>query len=126
MQVLIARAKGKKDRYVNLPESLLEQLRTYFKEYRPKEYLFEGQYGGQYSIRSAQQVFHRAMDAAGINKKVGIHSLRHSYATHLLEVGTDISHIQKLLGHQDIKTTMVYAQVTDALTKNIKSPLDRL
>lgn len=83
MQVLIEQAKGKKDRYVNLPESILPQLRSYFIEYKPKKYLFEGQYGGQYSTRSAQQVFKNALQKANINKTVGIHSLRHSFATHL-------------------------------------------
>lgn len=126
MQALIERGKGKKDRYVNLPESLLTQLRGYFKEYRPKEYLFEGQYGGQYSTRSAQKVFKEAMKKAKINKEVGIHGLRHSYATHLMEAGTDIGYIQKLLGHSDIRTTLIYAKVTDRDIKKIKSPLDNL
>jgi integrase/recombinase XerD len=126
MQVHIVRGKGKKDRYVNLPESILAQLREYFKQYRPKEYLFEGQYGGQYSSRSAQAVFKQAMKRAGINKEVGIHGLRHSYATHLMEAGTDIGHIQKLLGHQDIRTTLIYAKVTDRDVTKIKSPLDSL
>ncbi len=126
MQVLIERSKGKKDRYVNLPESLLTQLREYFKEYRPKEYLFEGQYGGQYSSRSAQNVFKSAIKKAKINKDTGIHSLRHSYATHLMEAGTDIGYIQKLLGHADIRTTLIYAKVTDRDIKKIKSPLDNL
>ena len=93
MTRLLEKAKGKKDRYVNLPESILDQLRDYFKEYRPKEYLFEGQYGGQYSIRSAQAVFKQAMSKAKINKEIGIHGLHHSYATHLMEAGTDIGHI---------------------------------
>ncbi|MGL4630193.1 MAG: tyrosine-type recombinase/integrase, partial [Leadbetterella sp.] len=85
MQVLIESAKGKKDRYVNLPQSILEQLRTYYKQYKPGQYLFEGQYGGQYTTRSAQKVFGDAMEKAKINKTVGIHGLRHSYATHLME-----------------------------------------
>lgn len=126
MQVLIERGKGKKDRYVNLPESILSQLREYFKEYRPRTYLFEGQYGGQYSTRSAQAVFKQAMKRAGINKETGIHGLRHSYATHLMQAGTDIGHIQKLLGHEDIRTTLIYAKVTDRDTKKVKSPLDTL
>jgi site-specific recombinase XerD len=126
MQVHIVRGKGKKDRYVNLPESILAQLREYFKEYRPKEYLFEGQYGGQYTTRSAQKVFKDAMKRAGINKEVGIHGLRHSYATHLMEAGTDIGHIQKLLGHEDIRTTLIYAKVTDRDVTKVKSPLDSL
>ena len=124
MQVLVQRAKGKKDRYVNLPASTLNDLRNYYKEYKPKNYLFEGQYGGQYSIRSVQAVFKQAMQKAKVNKAVGIHGLRHSYATHLLEQGTDISYIQKLLGHNDIKTTLRYAQVTDKDIRKIKSPLD--
>jgi len=126
MQVLIAKAKGKKDRYVNLPETLLPQLRQYFKEYRPKEYLFEGQYGGPYSTRSAQNVFKMALVKANINKQTGIHALRHSYATHLMEAGTDVGHIQKLLGHQNISTTLIYAKVTDRDVKKVRSPLDSL
>ncbi|MDR2911065.1 MAG: site-specific integrase [Bacteroidales bacterium] len=126
MQVLIARAKGKKDRYVNLPESILEDLRNYYRAYRPKKYLFEGQNGGKYSIRSAQNVFRQAMKKAGINKAVGIHGLRHSFATHLLEKGTDIGYIQQLLGHNDVKTTMLYAKVAQKNLRKIKSPLDEL
>jgi site-specific recombinase XerD len=126
MQVFIERAKGKKDRYVNLPESILPQLRAYFTEYKPKVYLFEGQYGGQYSSRSAQQVFKNALLKAKINKTVGIHSLRHSFATHLLEQGTDIRFIQELLGHSDIKTTLLYTEVSDKSIRKIKSPLDNL
>jgi integrase/recombinase XerD len=126
MRVHIRRAKGKKDRYVHLPESLLEQLRTYFKAYRPKVLLFEGQQGGPYSTRSAQKVFADALLRAKVNKKVGIHGLRHSYATHLLEAGTDIAHIQKLLGHSDIKTTLLYTQITNSTLQKVKSPLDSL
>lgn len=126
MRVHIAQAKGKKDRFVNLPYTILEELRLYYKEYKPQNYLFEGQNNQQYAIRSAQQVFKNAMIKAKINKKIGIHSLRHSFATHLLEAGTDISHIQKLLGHHNIKTTLIYTQVTDATLNNIKSPLDNL
>ncbi len=124
MQVLIEKAKGKKDRYVNLPQSLLHQLRNYFKEYKPKCYLFEGVNATQYSCRSAQQVFKHALIRANINKPVGIHSLRHSFATHLLEKGTDIRYIQELLGHNDIKTTLLYTSVTDKSIRKIKSPLD--
>ncbi len=126
MQVHVRRAKGKKDRYVPLPASILGQLRTYFKQFRPKEFLFEGQHGGAYSARSAQQVFKHSMRLAGINKQVGIHSLRHSYATHLLEAGTDISLIQKLLGHENIKTTLIYAEITNQQLAQVKSPLDTL
>jgi integrase/recombinase XerD len=126
MQVFIEQAKGKKDRYANLPLSILEQLRLYFKEYTPKKYLFEGQYGDRYSARSAQQVFKDALKKAKINKKVGIHGLRHSFATHLLEAGTDVTFIQQLLGHNDLKTTLRYTHVSKKNLKNIKSPLDSI
>ena len=124
MLVHIEAAKGKKDRYVTLPSSILDDLRSYYRTYKPKAYLFEGQYGGQYSIRSAQAVFKKAMQKAKINKSVGIHGLRHSYATHLLECGTDMVFIQKLLGHKDIKTTEIYASVSNRQLGNVKSPLD--
>ncbi|MDR0232098.1 MAG: site-specific integrase [Dysgonamonadaceae bacterium] len=126
MMVHIENAKGKKDRYVNLPESILDDLRNYYRAYRPKIYLFEGQYGGQYAIRSVQAVFKNAMQKAKINKSVGIHGLRHSYATHLLECGTDMTFIQKLLGHRDIKTTQIYAKVGNRQLRNVRSPLDEL
>ena len=126
MQVLIRAGKGKKDRYTVLPESALAPLRKYYLDYKPKKYLFEGQYGGQYSVRSVQQVFKNAMQQAKINKKVGVHSLRHSYATHLIEQGTDIRFVQILLGHNNIKTTMVYTALTDITKRKIKSPLDNL
>ncbi|MGS0747398.1 tyrosine-type recombinase/integrase [Halpernia sp. GG3] len=126
MRVLIERAKGKKDRYVNLPESILGQLRGYFRSYRPKEYLFEGQYGGQYTARSVQQFFSESLVKANITKKQGVHSLRHSFATHLLENGTDIRFIQELLGHNDIKTTLLYTKVSDQSLRKIISPLDNL
>lgn len=126
MQVFIERAKGKKDRYANLPESILEQLRVYFKQYRPKKYLFEGQYEGKYTTRSIQMVFKNGLKKANINKDIGIHGLRHSFATHLLENGTDIKFIQELLGHNDIKTTLRYTHVTDLNLRKIKSPLDNM
>lgn len=126
MQVLVEGAKGKKDRYVPLPGSVLQLLRAYYRAYRPKTYLFEGQYGARYSIRSVQTVFKNAMRSAGIKTPVGIHGLRHSYATHLLEAGTDMTFIQKLLGHHDIKTTQRYAYVGQAQLNAVGSPLDKL
>lgn len=119
-------AKGKKDRIVPLPVTLLPRLREYYKIYRPKEYLLEGQYGGQYSKGSVQKIFKTAMKKARINKNIGVHGLRHSYATHLLESGTDMRFIQELLGHQSIKTTQVYTKVTPRSLKNVESPLDSL
>lgn len=124
-KVLIASAKGKKDRYVYLPESIIPDLREYYNCYVPETYLFEGSVGNPLSIRTIQTVFKNSMRKAGIKRNVGIHCLRHSYATHLLEFGTDISHIQKLLGHNNIKTTLNYTMVTDKNLANIISPLDR-
>ncbi|MNK30405.1 Tyrosine recombinase XerD [compost metagenome] len=126
MLVLIAGAKGKKDRYTNLPESILSLLRSYYKEYRPKDFLFEGQYGGAYTVRSVQSVFKQAMRKSKINKTIGVHGLRHSYATHLMESGADIRFLQELLGHNSIKTTQIYTHITDISKAKVKSPLDFL
>jgi len=125
-RVLIAGAKGKKDRYVQLPQSILDDLRLYYKMYRPKIWLFEGEYKGQYSTRSVQLVFKNAMKKANITKTIGIHGLRHSYATHLIEAGADIRYLKELLGHNSIKTTQIYTHVTDVSVAKIKSPLDSL
>lgn len=125
-QVIIAGAKGKKDRYVYLPESALPLLKKYYYEYNPKVWLFEGQYGGQYSVRSVQMVFKTAMKKAGIQKAIGIHGLRHSYATHLLESGADIRLLQELLGHHSLKTTQIYTHISEVSKSKIKSPLDSL
>jgi site-specific recombinase XerD len=126
MTIFIKRAKGKKDRLVSLSPVLLENLRSYFKMYRPKKYLFEGANGEMYSIRSVQQVFREAKDRAGIKMKGGIHTLRHSFATHLLESGTDIRFIQELLGHESLKTTVRYTHVSIKTMQHIRSPLDDL
>ena len=126
MVVHLESAKGKRDRYVPLPASVLDDLRSYYRTYRPKDYLFEGQFGGLYSVRSVQTVFRSAMQRAKVNKPVGIHGLRHSYATHLLEYGTDMYFIQKLLGHKNIKTTEIYAKVSNRQLSHTKSPLDDL
>ncbi len=126
MKILIASAKGKKDRYVFLPETLLVELKAYYRFYLPKIYIFEGAEGFPLSVRTVQSVFKTSMKKAGIHRNVGIHCLRHSYATHLLEYGTDISHIQKLLGHNNIKTTLNYTRVTDKNLSKVISPLDRI
>jgi integrase/recombinase XerD len=126
MTVFISRAKGKKDRVVGLSSILLENLRAYYKVYKPKVFLFEGAEGTAYSIRSVQAVFQQAKVKAGINIKGGIHTLRHSYATHLLESGTDIRFIQDLLGHNSLKTTVRYTHVSTRAIQNIISPLDKL
>lgn len=132
MQICVERAKGKKDRYVNLSPVLLDILRTYLKEYRPapKHYLFEPEVGqgrqAPYATRSVQQIFSAAKNKAGILKEVGIHSLRHSFATHLLDKGTDIRYIKDLLGHFNIKTTERYLHVSKKQLVNIISPFDDL
>ncbi|MPS72666.1 MAG: recombinase [Chryseobacterium sp.] len=124
--LLVRRAKGKKDRVVMLSPLLLELLRTYYKTYKPQNYLFEGQDGERYSERSVQQILKNAINKASIISPASVHTLRHSYATHLLENGTDIRIIKELLGHNNIKTTEIYTHITDVSRAKIKSPLDLL
>lgn len=124
MVINIRQAKGLKDRQVMLGEKLLILLRQYFKEYKPVYYLFEGINHLQYSTRSVQKIFETAKTKANINKKCGIHVLRHSFATHLLESGTDLKIIQELLGHWSIKTTVKYTHVSKKTISNIVSPFD--
>lgn len=129
MQIFIGRAKGKKDRVVSLSPVLLEILRSYIKEYKPKPkvYLFESeQTQAAYPTRTVQQIFGNAKAKAGIRKEVGIHSLRHSFATHLLDKGTDIKYIKELLGHFNIKTTERYLHISKKQLVNIISPFDDL
>lgn len=104
----------------------MQQLRKYFKLYKPKEWLFEGVVGHQYGYRTLQEVFSNAKDKAGIQIKGGIHTMRHSFATHLMENGTDLRLIQELLGHNSIKTTIRYTHVSKAQIQKVKSPLDEL
>ena len=126
MQIRVEQAKGKKDRYTVLSTVTLEVLRAYFKEHKPKKWLFEGPTGEQYSDSSIQAVLHIAVHKANINKRVTVHTLRHSFATHLLENGTDLRYIQTLLGHSSSKTTEIYTHVTTKAFENIRSPLDKL
>ena len=126
MVIEVRRGKGKKDRQVVLSEKLLEQLRKYFRMYKPKNWLFEGRPGEQYGYRTLQEVFGNAKEKAGIKMAGGIHTMRHSFATHLLENGTDLRLIQELLGHNSIKTTIRYTHVSRAQIGKIKSPLDEL
>jgi integrase/recombinase XerD len=118
-------AKGKKDRFVKIPESISEDLRK-FSELENCKYLFESNRGGKLTKDTIQKIVQNATKKAGIKKRVYPHLLRHSFATHLLEQGTDLRIIQKLLGHSDIKTTQIYTQISQASIKNIKSPLDNL
>ena len=124
MTVRVAQGKGKKDRYSILSEQLLLKLRLYFKEYRPEKYLFEGKPGCPYSASSVVKIVRKAAQAAKINKTVKPHTLRHSFATHLLEAGTDLRYIQILLGHNSTKTTEIYTHVATNTFKTIKNPLD--
>jgi site-specific recombinase XerD len=127
MVITIKDGKGKKDRIIPLSKTALLHLRNYFKAYRPKKYLFEGQVlDTKYSDRSIQLILQAAKKVAGITKKGSIHALRHSYATHLLDKGIDITYIQKLLGHNDLKTTLRYLHVTIKDLHKIESPLEDL
>lgn len=123
----IKQSKGKKDRIVPLSDKILELLREYYKLYRPAIWLFEGQkVGEQYSEKSLQNVLKQALVKARINKPATLHWLRHSFATHLLESGTDLRFIQELLGHSSSKTTEIYTHVSMKSIGNIRSPFDEL
>ena len=126
MQVWIRGGKGKKDRFSLLSENVLIFLRKYYIEYRPSAYLFEGQFGGKYSARSIQLVLARSCERAEIKKHATMHTLRHSFGTHLLEHGTNLRYIQALLGHASSTTTEIYTHITTKGMEKIKSPLDTL
>lgn len=126
MQLWVRGGKGKKDRFTLLSAKALALLRLYYKAYKPKNYLFEGQGESKYSARSIQKVLHNALAKAGIRKNASMHTLRHSFSTHLLENGTDLRYIQVLLGHASTKTTEIYTHVTTKGMETIKSPLDNL
>ncbi|MEP1095132.1 MAG: site-specific tyrosine recombinase/integron integrase [Cyclobacteriaceae bacterium] len=124
MRIWIRGGKGNKDRISVLSPHLLTVLRAYFLKYRPQEYLFEGSEGGAYSASSVRKILQRAVTKAGIVKNVKPHTLRHSFATHLLEHGTNLRYIQTLLGHTSAKTTEIYTHVSSRNLDEIKSPLD--
>lgn len=126
MVIQIIQGKGKKDRLVQLPEKTLALLRQYYLAYRPKVYLFNGQFDLQYSERSINQFLKKYAALAGIKRNIHAHLLRHGYATSSLEMGTDIRVIQKLLGHNSIKTTLRYTHVSTALVSRTPSPIDLL
>jgi len=125
--LLIVNSKGKKDRVIPISDKIIELLRVYYKMYKPKKWLFEGQFPEmKYSETSLQKVLKKALIIAKIKKPVTLHWLRHSYATHLLENGTDLRYIQELLGHKSSKTTEIYTHVTEKSLLKIKSPFDDL
>jgi site-specific recombinase XerD len=126
MMIRVEQGKGQKDRYSILPERLLDLLRRYWSEYRPKQWLFFGQNRKRpMSIDAAQKTYNHAREKAGITKGRGIHTLRHCFATHMLDQGTDIYTIQKMLGHTSLRTTAQYIHVTQERLRTVKSPLDR-
>jgi len=125
--LIIKQAKGRKDRIIPISNKIIEFLREYYKLYKPKYWLFEGQKPGEkYSEKSLENVLKQALKKANIQKPVSLHWLRHSYATHLLENGTDLRFIQELLGHNSSRTTEIYTHVSTKSLKNIKSPFDDL
>ena len=132
MVIRVNQGKGAKDRTALLSAALLEQLRNWYraarlrKQVRPGSWLFPGQGGKHLSPRQLNRLFHQAADAAGIDRRVCLHTLRHSFATHLLEKGTDIRVIQTLLGHKKLETTARYSHVASKTLLDVRSPLDRL
>jgi integrase/recombinase XerD len=127
MVLIIKQAKGRKDRIAPISMKTIEMLREYYKLYKPKTFLFEGATIGEpYDARSLQNVMKQAIRKAGIHKPVTLHWLRHSYATHLLEGGTDLRYIQEILGHQSSRTTEIYTHVSTKSIQHIISPFDTL
>ena len=127
MQIRVQSGKGKKDRFTLLSVKTLEVLRLYYQQFRPKNYLFEGYVSGQaISHRTIQKVFSDTVIKAGITKAVSFHTLRHSFATHLLEQGTNLRLIQQLLGHNSLRTTSVYLHLSCFDPKEVSSPFDNL
>lgn len=123
LSLIVRRGKGGKDRVSIIPDSICIELRILIKEKDAGRYVFESERGGKLTPRTAQAVFEKSCTRAGIKKQATFHSLRHSFATHLLENGVDIRYIQQLLGHANIATTQLYTRVTNPQLKNIRSPL---
>jgi integrase/recombinase XerD len=127
MMVRVQQGKGYKDRYTILSKTALVCLRQYWRSYRPKDWLFEGQKEGTHiGISSIRQIFLEAKERAGITKPASPHTLRHSFATHLIEAGTSLHHVQLLLGHKSPTTTTVYLHVSRMNLAQVTSPLDSI
>ena len=127
LQIKVEQGKGRKDRYTLLSAPLLPELRNYYRQYRPLTYLFEGKKPGvPLSTETIQKVFKGAKESAGIKKKATVHTLRHCFATHLMENGVDVITIRKLLGHRSLQTTLHYIQIRQEHIRTVLSPLDKL
>jgi len=126
MMIRVEQGKGRKDRYVMLSPSLLLTLREYWRESKPRKFLFPGTEGKALCVSAAQKAFGKARQQAGIRKPVSFHTLRHSFATHLLEDGANVRKIQALLGHRSLKTTELYTHLAENYVNQMRSPLDRL
>jgi site-specific recombinase XerD len=127
MVLHVRQAKGRKDRFAPLSPLLLQSLREYWRKHRPKDWLFPGARPDNHiSVGQVQRICHRAVLACGLTKKVSMHTLRHSYATHMLEGGTDLHTLQKLLGHSQMSTTLLYTHIGQSHLQNAGSPLDDL
>lgn len=123
LTLIVRQGKGKKDRLTVLSKNIIEELKIIMAGRENDDYVFESSRGGKLTEMSAQKVFYSALKKAGIKKPASFHSLRHSFATHLLENGVDVRYVQELLGHANIRTTQIYTKVTNPSLKNIKSPL---
>lgn len=123
LTIHLKNAKGKKDRITIFPEKLVSSMKEFIYNKSQEDFVFESNRGGKLTTTSLQKIFKKALGKAGIKKDATFHSLRHSFATHLLENGVDVRYVQELLGHQNIRTTQIYTQVTNPKLKNIKSPL---
>lgn len=126
MIINIIQAKGKKDRQVGLSQSIIPLLEKYWLKYKPKEYVLNGQYSTQYTDRSVGEVIKQLGEKAGIKKRVYTHLIRHCTFTHQVEMGTDINLVQKLAGHSNVKTTMIYCHISDNLISKIQSPINNI
>ena len=123
LTIHLKEAKGKKDRLTIFPEKLKDKIRNLIAGKEKNDYVFESERSGKLTERTAQKIFKQALQRAGIKKEATFHSLRHSFATHLLENGVDVRYVQELLGHTNIRTTQIYTHITNPGLKNIKSPL---
>ena len=124
LTIHVKQAKGQKDRITVFPEKLLADIQNLITWKDKNDFLFSSERGGKLTTRTAQKIFENSLKKSGVKKKATFHSLRHSFATHLLENGVDVRYVQELLGHQNIRTTQRYTQVTNPSIKKIKSPLE--